>query len=111
MVPQAHLGLRGDLHLIAAGLEGLELDRAYLNSGIAAVVTEGQTELKVGRLTASPENPVIDGRLLGGDGTVFNRPHPWHPFPSGQVLAIEDRGEALFDSRGVQEGGKTQDAR
>jgi hypothetical protein len=102
MVPQAHLGLRGDLHLIAAGLEGLELDRAYLNSGITAVVTEGQTELKVGRLTASPENPVIDGRLLGSDSSVFHHPHPGHPFPTAQVLAIEDQGEALFNFGSVK---------
>ena len=111
MMPQAHLGLGGDLNLIPTGLERFELKGAYLYPGITAVVTEGKAEFKVGRLSATPENPVVDGRLLGGDRTVLDRPHPGHPFPSGQILAIEDRGEAFFDFGGVQEGGKTQDAR
>jgi len=41
MMPQAHLGLRSDLHLIPAGLKGLELNRTYLHPEISAVVTEG----------------------------------------------------------------------
>ena len=66
------------------------------------MVTEGQTKFKISRLSATPKDPVVDRGLLGSDGSVLDCPHAGHAFPTGKVLAVEDRSEVFFNFEEVK---------